>query len=90
MDNPEKAQYKIEDIRAYNGFKIELTTTETTIIKQKICIEIEKENITEYADLLDHYAILGDNDYWEICSNHTYFFDKYITSRRNKKKNSLA
>ena len=31
MDNPEKAQYKQEEIKEYNGFKLELTTTETAM-----------------------------------------------------------
>lgn len=86
MDNPEKAQYNIEDIKEYNGFKLELTTTETTIIKKKICDIIIGANIKEYCDLLDYFKEIGDCDMWEIASNHTYFFDKYITSRRNKLK----
>lgn len=86
MDNPEKAQYKMEDIREYNGFKLDLTTTEITRIMQGICRYIEEKNITEYYELMNQYEYLGDNDYWEIASNHTYFFDKYITSRRNKQK----
>ena len=85
-DNPEKAQYNKEDIKEYNGFKLELTTTETTIIKKKICQIIQNLKIKEYCDLLDYFEDIGDNDYWEIASNHTYFFDKYITSFRNKNK----
>lgn len=86
IDNPEKAQYKIEDIKEYNGFKIALTNTETTMIKADICELIIEKNIKEYADLLDYYRNIGDYDYWDIASNHTYFFDKYITSRRHKQK----
>ena len=85
-DNPEKAQYKREDIKEFNGFKLELTTTETTIIKKKICQIIQNLKIKEYCDLLDYFEDIGDNDYWEIASNHTYFFDKYICSLRNKEK----
>ena len=86
MDNPEKAQYNPEDIREYNGFEIALTTTETTVLKKKICEIIIGANIKEYCDLLDYFKEIGDCDMWEIASNHTYFFDKYITSRRNKLK----
>lgn len=85
-DNPEKAQYNREDIKEYNGFKLELTTTETTIIKKKICQIIQNLKIKEYCDLMDYFEEIGDNDYWEIASNHTYFFDKYICSYRNKNK----
>lgn len=90
MDNPEKADYTGEQVDEYNGFHLELTTTETTIIKKKICEIINGANINEYCDLLDYFKEIGDCDMWEIASNHTYFFDKYITSRRNKKKSSLA
>ena len=86
-DNPDKAQYDEKDIRRYNNFELELTTTETTAIKKKICQIIEGAQIKEYCELLDYFAEIGDNDYWEIASNHTYFFDRYITSRRNKLKN---
>lgn len=85
-NNPEKAQYKQEDIREYNDFRLELTTTETTIIKKKICQIIQNLKIKEYCDLLDYFEDIGDNDYWEITSNHTYFFDRYISSFRNKDK----
>ena len=47
---------------------------------------IQNLKIREYCDLLDYFEEIGDNDYWEIASNHTYFFDKYITSCRNKEK----
>ena len=84
MDNPEKAQYKQEDIKNYNGFRIELTNTETTLIKMKILNIREEKNILEYKDLVDYMRELGDIDYLEMVSNHTYFFDKYLTSARHK------
>lgn len=87
MDNPEKYQYKIEDIRCYNGFHLDLTTTEITRLKQEICDDIIKNDIMEYCDLCDYYKdITGEIDKWEIVSNHTYFFDKYVTSKRHKPK----
>lgn len=84
MDNPEKAQYRQEDIKEYNGFKLDLTNSEVTIIKDKICNDIVNNNITEYAELIDYYRGLGDYDYFDVVANHTYFFDKYITSKRHK------
>lgn len=85
-NNPEKAQYELSDIKEFNDFKLDLTTNEITQIKQKICIKIIEEDIKEYSDLIDYYLEIGDNDYWEIASNHTHFFDKYISSRRYKEK----
>lgn len=84
QDNPEKAQYKSDDIKEYNGFKLELTGTETTMIKVKICEIINKEMIKEYSDLIDYFRNIGDYDFLDIASNNTYFFDKYITSKRHK------
>lgn len=84
MDNPEKADYTGEPVAEYNGFHIELTLTETTMLKKKICEIIIGADIKEYCDLLDYFREIGDCDMWEIASNHTYFFDKYITSRRHK------
>lgn len=89
-DNPEKAQYNSEDIKEYGGFKLELTTTELTQYKLEICEDIKEHNILEYSDLCDYYKdCTGDYDKWEIASNHTYFFDKYICSRRNKIKQQV-
>ena len=87
QDKPEKAQYNEDDIKEYNGFKLDLTTTEIVRIKKKICEIIIGADIREYCDLLDYFRDIGDCDMWEIASNHTYFFDKYIASRRNKLKN---
>ena len=97
LDNPEKVQYDTKEIEEYGGFKVELTTTEITTYKLKICEDIENNNIIEYRDLCEYYRNeIGDLDLWEVASNHTYFFDKYICSRRNKikqqndKKNMLT
>lgn len=85
MDNPEKAQYNQNDVKEIGGFKLELTTTEVTEIKIKIIEDITNNNITEYSDLLDYYLYeTGDIERLEVSSNHTFFFDKYISSRRNK------
>lgn len=87
-DNPEKYQYSEKDIKTLNGFDIleycELTTTEINNLKIDIQNIIRNNNITEYSDLMN---MLLDNDmknHWDVASNHTYFFDKYISSMRNK------
>lgn len=88
MDNPEKAQYNVNEIKHIGGFKLELTTTEVTEIKIKIIEDITENKIIEYSDLLDYYLYeTGDIERLEVASNHTYFFDKYISSKRNKKYN---
>ena len=89
MDNPEKAQYEENDIIKIGGFTLDLTTTEITALKIKIIEDISENNIIEYSDLLDYYLYkTGDIERLEVASNHTFFFDKYISSRRNKENKS--
>lgn len=89
-DNPEKYQYNESDIKTVNGFNIsdfvELSKSEVLEIKKKLQQLIRNLNIFEYSDFMDY---LQDNDLnveYEVASNNTYFFEKYITSRRNKYK----
>lgn len=92
-DNPEKYQYSEEEITTVNGFNIsdyvDLTKSEVTEIKKRLQMLIRNMNFIEYSDFMDY---LQDNDLsveYDIASNNTYFFEKYITSRRNKLKDSL-
>lgn len=89
-DNPEKAQYNKSDIRIMNGFSIrdfvELTKSEVNNIIKELQSMIRERDIFEYCDLMD---ILFDEDlvdYYDVACSHTYFLEKYITSRRNKLK----
>lgn len=82
MDNPEKAQYNPEDVKCYGGFKCELTTSEVTFIMACIVDDIEKENFIEFNQLINYYRAMGDYDRFEIVSNHVFFFDKILSSRR--------
>lgn len=87
-DNPEKAQYSDSDIETINGFNIcdfvEMTKSEVVAFKKKLQQLIRDFDIFEYADLMDLLADSQMNEEYEVASNHTYFFDKYIASRRNK------
>ena len=92
-DNPEKYQYSEEEITTVNGFNIsdyvDLTKSEVTEIKKRLQMLIRNMNFIEYSYFMDY---LQDNNLsveYDIASNNTYFFEKYITSRRNKLKDSL-
>lgn len=87
-DNPEKAQYDELKIQHINGFSIldfcELTKNEVNQIKKSLQILIKQKDFHEYSVFMDFVLDnLSDNDY-DIASGHTYFFDKYLTSRRHK------
>lgn len=89
MDNPEKYQYSPDTIETINGFSImdfvELTKSEVLTAKRKLQSLIRERNILEYSDFMDY---LQDSENMEqeydVASNNTYFFEKYISSRRNK------
>lgn len=89
-DNPDKAQYNKDYIIQLNGFNVadytDLTRSEVLEVKIRLQMLIRQENILEYSDLMDLLQDSGMNLEYEIASNHTYFFDKYIASRRNKSK----
>lgn len=93
-DNPEKAQYSESDIQTINGFNIsdfiELTRSEVNAIILKLQQIIREGDITEYCDLLDFLSDSQMNTEFEVASTHTILFDRYITSRRHKRKESLS
>lgn len=88
QDNPEKAQYSKADIQHLNGFDIrnfvELTKSEVVRIKREIQVFIRDNEIYEYADLMDLLLDAGEAmaDHYEVASNNTVFFDRYLSSRR--------
>ena len=86
-DNPEKYQYNEAEITTINGFNIndlvELTKSEVNELKVSILGYVRRLCITEYADLVD---FLVDNEMlaeYDVVINNTFFFNTYITSRRN-------
>lgn len=87
-DNPEKYQYADEEIRTINGFNIsdfiELSKSEVLEIKKKLQELIRTECIIEYSDFMDYLLDNGMSLEYEVGSNNTYFFEKYIASKRNK------
>ena len=89
-DNPEKYQYDEQDIRSSNGFDIgeynALTSNQVLLIMKEIQYLIVSKKIYEYADLMDLLLKEDTSDFYQIASSHTLFFDRYLSSRRNKKK----
>ncbi len=85
-DNPEKYQYDECNIQHLGGFQksnyMEFSKSEIQLIKRKVQIFIRENEIKEYSKLLD---LLLDNemfDEWDVASNNTILFDKYISSKR--------
>lgn len=86
-DNPEKYQYDEKDIKTLNGFSvldfIEMTRTEVLNIKTELIVLIIAENFTEYSQLIMYLLEKGTAEIREVAMSNTYFFDKFITSRRH-------
>lgn len=89
-DNPDKAQYSEYDIFTINGFNIldyaDLTKSEIENIKKRLQNIIRELDIYEYSDFMDYLLDNELHEEYTIASNNTYFFEKYISSRRNKSK----
>lgn len=89
-DNPEKYQYKESDIRSFNGFDIsdfyELSKREQSVYIKMLQDLIKERDITEYCDFLDIVKELEPVEFYLIGYSYSFLFDKYICSRRNKKR----
>lgn len=88
QDHPDKYQYDEKDVISLNGFSaqdiIELTKSEKLKIKKDLTKIIFDMQIIEYAEFMN-YTILNHNDnYFEIASSNTIYFNSYISSMRNK------
>jgi hypothetical protein len=86
-ENQEKTAYDIKDIESGAGFELDkflVEQNENTFMNDVIDI-IEDNNFTEFEELV-YYA--RDNDYnlLTLIVDHTFFFSKYLDSRRNNPK----
>ena len=90
MDNPEKHQYNLEDIQAFNGFDVDSyfkITSTNRYFAIKEMIEIIRDNdITEYSDFV-LWCMENRFDWFKLlCDNCSYVIKEFITSYRNAKK----
>lgn len=81
--NPEKTAYNTEDIEYGAGFDINKFLTDQNSDKAvaDIIDIIEGNNFKEFRDLVE-YLKINNNAYLNIVANKTYFFSKYLDSRR--------
>lgn len=89
-DNPDKTLYNVEDIESGCGFEIDkflLEQNSNNFMNEVIDI-IEENNFTEFEDLVryarkNNYLLLG------LIIERTYFFAKYLDSRRHNPSKQL-
>lgn len=86
-DNPEKFQYKKNEIMHLNGFSIldfaELSKSEENRIRREIHQIIINECIFEYAELIIKLSTERE-ELEDYASRHTIHFNTFVTSLRNK------
>lgn len=87
-DNPEKHQYD-EIPRCFNGWERPLDNVAITELKREIRKLIYLENCTEYGELVAICEQKG-NEYFDVVSSHTYFFDKLCSSFRHNPIRTLS
>lgn len=88
MDDPDKAQYSVNDIKCHRGADVEQYLTmsasyQTEMIKDMLDF-IDDNNINEIQDLI-RYARHNNNDWFNILAyKSTFFINTYIKSRRHR------
>lgn len=85
-DNPDKFQYRDEDINSLNGFNIfdfvEISKSEVLEIKFKLHELIREKDFIEYEDFMDYVQLNLDRTFYDVSCNNTMFFNTYLKSRR--------
>lgn len=84
LDNPEKAQYNIEELIELGDFKMELTDTEINNVIIDTCFTIDEKGITNYKDLCDYYINLGYYDNFKVVRSNAFFFKTYLHDKKCK------
>lgn len=90
LDNPEKAQYNVTDIKAHGGVDVAEMLRPSSSERYTFIAEmtefISDNDITEFKDLFD-YARSYQFDTWFplLCDNSAYVIGQYIKSNRHRK-----
>lgn len=87
LDNPEKAQYSVEDIRGHGGVDVaemlRPSSSERYTIIRDILAYIRENGITEFQDILDYASAEHFDDWFPLlCDNSAYVVGQYIKSCR--------
>lgn len=83
-ENPDKTRYNIEDIESGCGFELDkfLIDNNSDEFLSTVIDIIEEHNFTEFNNFV-RYARKEDKMLLNLIVNKTYFFAKYLDSRRH-------
>lgn len=96
LDNPEKAQYSKEDIKAYNGFDVEkyfsLLGKDRHIVLGDMITYIVENHITSFSDFAFYCKSERQNDWFPMFCDSSFLIKEMIKSEyfksQNKQNNS--
>ena len=89
LDNPDKAQYSVSDIKAHGGVDLAemlrpSSSERYTIIRDMISY-VKSNGIAEFQDLMDYASIEHFDDWFPLlCDNSAYVVNQYIKSQRHR------
>lgn len=89
LDNPEKAQYSPDDIRAFGGFDVREMLAPTSAQRYALIAEmrqwISDNHVFEFEDLFDYAAAERSDDWFPLlCDSCAYVIKLYLSSRRHR------
>lgn len=89
MDNPEKHQYNIDDIKAHGGYDLDgvfkKTNAENRDLLKEICQFCVDNEIYDFCDLVEVAWNLDNHDWIDLLTNrNTLFLTSYLKSRYMK------
>ncbi|MFZ2483139.1 replication protein [Streptococcus parauberis] len=86
-ENPDKTLYDINDIESGCGFELDkfITSNNSDEFLSQVIDIIEENNFTEFNKLV-HYARKEDKLLLALIIDKTYFFAKFLDSRRNERR----
>ncbi|MBY4973384.1 replication protein [Streptococcus suis] len=89
-ENPDKTLYNIEDIECGCGFELDkfLIEHDSGLFLEAVIDVITENDFTEFEDLVQ-YARFNDNSLLGLIIERTYFFTKFLDSRRHNPQNKL-
>lgn len=91
LDNPDKAQYKVEDIKCHGGFEVEeyfrKSNSQYRDVLKEILSFCVDNNISEFCELVELVFALGNDEWIDIITNrNTVFLSQYLKSKHFKVK----
>lgn len=89
LDNPEKAQYNVNDIIPHGGVDVSEmlrpSSSERYSLIRDMIDYIRSKGVTEFQDLMDYAAEEHFSDWFPLlCDNSAYIIGQYIKSQRHR------